>query len=92
MIKERYSELSGKILHDEELPQQSVTQKTFKLPIEKEKEYIYLPSNAEAYFIINSFRIQELENQTKFIYRIAGSISTLFLMQVVISLILLIKK
>lgn len=92
LIRERYTELSGKLLHDEELPKQSVTQKTFKPLIEKEKEIVYLPTNAEAYFIINSFRIGDLEDRNKIIYGIGGSIFTLLLIQVIINLILLIRK
>lgn len=92
LIKERYIELSGKVLHDEEIPKQSVTQKTFKQPIEKEKEFVYIPTNAEAYFIINSFRIGDLEDQIKIFYGIGGSIFTLLLIQVIINLILLTRK
>ncbi|PJZ45141.1 hypothetical protein [Leptospira brenneri] len=92
IIKERYTELSGKLLHDEELPKQVATLKTVKQTPDKEKDFVYLPSNAEAYFIINSFRIGELEDQTKIIYGIGGSIFTLLLIQVIINLILLIKK
>ncbi|TGK86872.1 hypothetical protein EHQ24_04535 [Leptospira noumeaensis] len=92
LIKDRYTELSGKILHDEEMSKQQGNPKIYKQPIDKEKEFIYLPSNSEAYFLINSFRIEDLENQTKIMYGIAGSIFTLLLIQVIINLILLIRK
>ncbi|WP_039926467.1 hypothetical protein [Leptospira vanthielii] len=69
-----------------------MTQKTFKLPIEKEKEIVYLPTNAEAFFIVNSFRIGDLEDQTKIIYGIGGSIFTLLIIQIIINLILLTRK
>ncbi|XDD44721.1 hypothetical protein AB3N58_17910 (plasmid) [Leptospira sp. WS60.C2] len=92
LIKERYSELSGKILHDEE-EQKAPTPAIIPRKIqEKEKEVIYINSNADSYFVINSFRINEIEEQTKLIYALLGSIATLFLIQVVINLILLIRK
>ncbi|MCT8332741.1 hypothetical protein NUH30_03570 [Leptospira sp. 85282-16] len=92
LIKERYTELSGKILHDEEISTFPVKPTTNRQPEEKEKEFIYLTSNADVYFLMNQFRIEELENKTKIIYGIGGAIFSLLLIQVIINLILLIRK
>ncbi|TGK45921.1 hypothetical protein [Leptospira bouyouniensis] len=92
LIKERYSEMSGKILHDEEEQKTPIPTIIPRKIQEKEKEVVYINSNADSYFLINSFRITEIEEQTKLIYALLGSIAILFLIQVIINLILLIRK
>lgn len=92
LIKERYTELAGKVLHDEEqlLPLPPI--KPIKKQAEKEKEIVFIDTNSDSYFIINSFRIESLENEIKFLYAIAGSVFTLLFIQIIINVILLIRK
>ncbi|TGM41721.1 hypothetical protein EHQ92_18155 [Leptospira biflexa] len=92
LIKERYTELAGKVLHDEEQLQPLPPIKPIKKLAEKEKEIVFIDTNSDSYFVINSFRISELEEQAKIIYALLGSIALLFLIQVIINLILLIRK
>lgn len=92
LIKERYIELSGKILHDEDVSKIPIKLKANREPDEKEKEFIYITSNADVYFLMNQFRIDELENKARIIYGIGGSIFALLLVQIIINIILLTKK
>ncbi|EMY68096.1 hypothetical protein [Leptospira vanthielii] len=92
LIKDRYTELSGKVLHDEEIVKLPIKPKTNRQPDEKEKEFIYLTSNADIYFLMNHFRLEELEKKANIIYGIGGAIFAILLIQVIINLILLIRK